>query len=248
MSFFEKFNIDFNKLDFFQKIIGVNITVFIFYRLLFLFNYQNKFISLFSLESDLLSKPWSIITYAFIHQGLFELIFMIILLNFTTNSITNLLGQKITINIFFSGIIVGAIFYLFTSSSAPLIGASAGISSLLMFLLLLSPNMQLRLFRFSIAYKYIMAFILFSDFIKLISPGQYGVYSHLGGYLVGIYFYYSIYGFPKVKNERKYKTKDRKSFNKQTKVDIILDKISKSGYESLNDDEKEFLFKQGKNK
>ena len=33
--------------------------------------------------------------------------------------------------------------------------------------------------------------------------------------------------------------------NKQTKVDKILDKISKSGYDSLDKDEKEYLFKQG---
>jgi membrane associated rhomboid family serine protease len=35
-------------------------------------------------------------------------------------------------------------------------------------------------------------------------------------------------------------------FNKQKKIDIILDKISKSGYESLSDEEKAFLFKAGK--
>jgi hypothetical protein len=35
-------------------------------------------------------------------------------------------------------------------------------------------------------------------------------------------------------------------FNNQKKIDIILDKISKSGYESLTKDEKAFLFKSGK--
>ncbi|MDG5491511.1 rhomboid family intramembrane serine protease [Psychroserpens sp. SPM9] len=35
-------------------------------------------------------------------------------------------------------------------------------------------------------------------------------------------------------------------FNKQKKVDLILDKISKSGYESLTEEEKAFLFKAGK--
>jgi len=33
---------------------------------------------------------------------------------------------------------------------------------------------------------------------------------------------------------------------KQIKVDAILDKISKSGYDSLSKDEKDFLFKAGK--
>ncbi|HNU60145.1 MAG TPA: rhomboid family intramembrane serine protease, partial [Aquaticitalea sp.] len=35
-------------------------------------------------------------------------------------------------------------------------------------------------------------------------------------------------------------------FNKQKQVDLILDKISKSGYDSLSKEEKEFLFKAGK--
>ena len=34
-------------------------------------------------------------------------------------------------------------------------------------------------------------------------------------------------------------------FNKQKQIDIILDKISKSGYDSLTKEEKEFLFKAG---
>lgn len=248
MNFLDKFNIDLSKLDFFQKIIGVNILVFILYRLTFLFKFQNDFISYFSLETNFLTKPWSILTYAFIHQGLFELIFMIILLVFSTNSIANLLGKKITINLFFLGIFFGGIAYLLSGSKGPLIGASAGISSLLIFLLLLTPNLGVRIFRFSIEFKYIMAFILFTDFLKLISPGQFGVYSHMGGYLVGIYYYYSLYGFPKKiisKNQKKTKTNFK---NKQTKIDMILDKISKSGYDSLNDQEKEYLFKQGDNK
>ena len=33
--------------------------------------------------------------------------------------------------------------------------------------------------------------------------------------------------------------------NKQAKIDQILDKISKSGYESLNREERDYLFKQG---
>jgi hypothetical protein len=32
----------------------------------------------------------------------------------------------------------------------------------------------------------------------------------------------------------------------QKRIDIILDKISKSGYDNLSEDEKEFLFKAGK--
>ena len=248
MNFLDKFNIDLSKLDFFQKIIGVNILVFILYRLTFLFKFQNDFISYFSLETNFLTKPWSILTYAFIHQGLFELIFMIILLVFSTNSIANLLGKKITINLFFLGIFFGGIAYLLSGSKGSLIGSSAGISSLLFFLLLLSPNLGVRIFRFTIEFKYIMAFILFTDFLKLISPSEFGVYSHIGGYLVGIYYYYSLYGFPKKVSVQNHKKRQTNFRNKQNKIDMILDKISKSGYDSLSDEEKEYLFKQGGNK
>jgi len=40
--------------------------------------------------------------------------------------------------------------------------------------------------------------------------------------------------------------KEFSEFNNQKQIDIILDKISKSGYESLSKSEKEFLFKAGK--
>ena len=33
---------------------------------------------------------------------------------------------------------------------------------------------------------------------------------------------------------------------KQKKIDVILDKISRSGYESLSKEEKDFLFKEGR--
>ena len=43
------------------------------------------------------------------------------------------------------------------------------------------------------------------------------------------------------------KTKDDfNTYNNQKKIDLILDKISKSGYESLTAEEKEFLFRAGK--
>ena len=43
-----------------------------------------------------------------------------------------------------------------------------------------------------------------------------------------------------------YTKADFETFNNQKKIDIILDKISKSGYESLTSEEKEFLFRAGK--
>ena len=90
-----------------------------------------------------------------------------------------------------------------------------------------------------------MGLILFMDFLKLISPGEYGVYSHIGGYLAGMFYYFSLYGFPRLKTKSTTRKRYKHTHSKQSKVDKILDKISKSGYDSLNSEEKEFLFKQG---
>ena len=43
------------------------------------------------------------------------------------------------------------------------------------------------------------------------------------------------------------KTKEFKESINQKKIDLILDKISKSGYDSLTKTEKETLFKAGRN-
>jgi hypothetical protein len=43
-----------------------------------------------------------------------------------------------------------------------------------------------------------------------------------------------------------YTKADFNEFNNQKKIDVILDKISKSGYDSLTAEEKEFLFRSGK--
>ena len=63
----------------FEKIIFLNIAVYISYLILDLFNltYINEY---FALTNDYLYNPWSIITYAFIHQGFYELIFMLIMI------------------------------------------------------------------------------------------------------------------------------------------------------------------------
>ena len=51
----------------------------------------------------------------------------------------------------------------------------------------------------------------------------------------------TVYKSPK----RNSNTVKNTSLNQQ-QIDIILDKISKSGYDTLTKEEKEFLFKQGK--
>lgn len=123
---------------------------------------------------------------------------------------------------------------------------------------------------------YIALLSIFLDVIMIQSSNSGGHLAHLGGAMWGLYYIYMLrkgkdYStlFSKIptlkfsgQSERGKKTKFRKvhtnektvsdedfNFNKaqqQKKIDQILDKISKSGYDSLSQEEKELLFKTSK--
>lgn len=238
----------------FEKIIFLNIGVYISYLILELFSlsYINEY---FALTSDYLYNPWSIITYAFIHQGFYELIFMLILIYYSSSKLMNLYGEKIPIRIFFTGIILGGLFFLlFFNGNEPLIGSSAGACALLFFMLCYMPNHIIKISFIKFEFKYLMFLLFFMDIIRLFANNtpDGGVIAHLGGYLAGFYHYTSVYGigdfkrFYKQRKPRNKKNKSPANFSEQKRIDIILDKISKSGYDSLSKSEKEYLFKSDK--
>lgn len=152
-----------------------------------------------------------------------------------------------------------------------LIGASGGVMSVMVAIGVLQPNYNLRLVIFgNVSLKYLVLFgFLFSTILDL-NQNTGGKIAHFGGAAFGAVFaYYLPKGiditrtfnnwFESIKNlfTRKPKIKvvhksknhpntEATSKQDQAQVDIILDKISKSGYDSLTKSEKDFLFKFGK--
>ncbi|WP_296312700.1 rhomboid family protein [Winogradskyella sp. UBA3174] len=291
MSSIKDFKYKFYKLDAFGKIIAITTVVFILDLVLSSLLRLN-FIKYFVLPSgfmDFIVQPWSLITYGFIHSGIWHLLFNMLFLYYLSRIASNLFRTKMILNVYFLGIIVGGLFYLAVANVLPpsflevengiLVGASAGISALLVFVALYMPNSEIRLFNvFNVKWKYIALFFIGFDVIRIfMGINQGGYIAHLGGYILG-YFYAtklkegkdigvgferamdSVTGWfkpksnlktvyrKKIKEEFAGKTKQEfNTFNNQKKIDLILDKISKSGYESLTSEEKEFLFKAGKN-
>ena len=183
------------------------------------------------------------------------------------------------ISIYFMGVIFGGIvfiisynfFPIFSNSSPSMIGSSAGVMAILIFMCRYSPNYQIRIFFFNIKLVYIGFFFVISDFIQIPYGNAGGHLAHLGGSALG-YFYAQrikkgnnigesfsllidlIQGiFNKRKQKRVFKSNEYIKSKKnrieleQDKIDAILDKISSSGYDSLSQAEKDFLFKSGKN-
>src|SRR6478735_4775634 len=72
-----------NKLIYWN--VGLFIVPYVIFALLALFNVNINFLNFISLSSnpsELLWKPWSIITYSFFHAGFMHLFFNMLVLNF----------------------------------------------------------------------------------------------------------------------------------------------------------------------
>ena len=258
-----------------QKLIVINIIFFIIPLLLntFLWLFELKDISIidyFVVEADLMSlifKPWSLITYGFLHGSFSHLFWNMIMLFYFGNILVNYFGDKRLLNVFFNGILFGGIIYIisynlfpvFTGVSSKMIGSSAGVMAILFYITSYNPNHTIRFFFLNIKLLYIAIFLLLMDIIQIPVENSGGHIAHLGGALIGFLMFRSFKGIDFVdiytnlstkKNNKKIKR--NKTFSgsnfDQKKIDSILDKISESGYESLTKEEKNYLFKASNKK
>lgn len=282
----------FSKLSIAEKLIAINVAIFIVNRLLpFLFRWSKTSIEQwFWLPDDFfgfLTQPWSIITYSFFHAGFGHLFWNMLLIYFVGRIFLNLFNPRRFINVYFLGVMLGGLFFMlgynifpvFFNSSGPIIGASAGASAVLLFVCTYIPNQEVRIIMFNVKLWYIGVFVVLTDLIQLPVSGNAGGHiAHLGGALLGFWYAKQLakgtdigVGFSKIidsisqwftPSEKKgpLKTVYKKSAaaqnvkakeaydqqSRQKKIDAILDKISKSGYESLSKGEKDFLFQAGK--
>ncbi len=264
-----------------EKIIFINIAIFIFTYLIktlsFLFNIEGDIIiDWFALNANfnsLLIKPWTLVSYGFLHSGFFHILFNMLLLYYIGNIFLDFFNRKQFLTYYILGIITGGIFYILSYNYLPalktqqtiLVGASAGVTAVLVGIASHIPQYALR-FQFigNIKLLYIALFFVALDVIQIPVGNAGGHIAHLGGALVGFlltsqfnqgknYINWIEKLFqPKGKKPLKtvYKTKKSTTSNKtesqQAQIDRILDKISKSGYETLSKEEKDFLFQVGK--
>jgi membrane associated rhomboid family serine protease len=289
MTFKEQLNIRIQQLNSAEKLILINVLCFVFPMLiktvLFLFNISStNFINWFELSAswiDLPTKPWSIITYSFLHSGFFHLFWNMYLLFFSSKLFLNLFPSNTFFNVYFLGVVVGGITFIlsytffpaFQNSSPVMIGASAGVMAVFIFMSTYSPDLEIRLILFNVKLRYLGIAFLLLDIVQIPYGNAGGHLAHLGGAILGFYYVKQLkngkdIGKPfmnfidkiinifrkKPKMRTVYKREKSQKINKkvsnagekQKRIDRILDKISISGYESLTQAEKDFLFKVGK--
>lgn len=198
--------------------------------------------------------------------------------------VLNLFTSKRFLTIYLLGAINGGLLYVlaynlfpvFNNISSNLMGASAAVLAIVIFIATYTPNAIVRIFTFRIKLWQIGLVLVLLDLFQLPSSGNAGgLIAHMGGAIfgyvyaiqlkkgndIGIWFENLIDALVNLFKSNKYKhfkqvhktkqsatkkTKRNPTNNHQIKIDRILDKIGKSGYDSLTKAEKDFLFKAGK--
>ena len=279
-SFLQDIKYKYTRLNVFEKIIVYNVIIFLLSLLL------RKYLAWFELPSDFseaIVKPWTIVTYAFLHYEPLHLLFNMLWLYVIGQMFLNLFNAKMALNVYFLGALSGGVLFVLCYSLFPeifgrnyLVGASAAVRALLIFLCAYMPNQEFRFFTFNIKLWYIGLAVIILDVIGVFGANSGGNLAHLGGAILGYvyakkltqgqdigsgfgrfmdqivdFFKFSKKGPLKTVHKKKskvggYTKSDFKEFPDQKKIDVILDKISKSGYDSLTEAEKEYLFRAGK--
>jgi membrane associated rhomboid family serine protease len=231
---------------------------------------------------DFIIKPWTIITYAFIHsdRDFFHILFNMLFLYWFGKLVEEYLGNRRLMSLYFLGAVAGGLLYLLLYNTVPyfidkqpgfLIGASGAVFAVAVGAAVLMPNYTFFLFIFGpVRIKYIVTFyFLYSFFANAWSQNDGGNMAHVGGALFGFLYVSQLKkgndlaspfqrigsGFlswfkrkPKVKMQVTYRqgkpqaVASSATYPSDDEIDRILDKINRSGYESLTKEEKQKLF------
>jgi len=190
-----------------HKIMLVNIGVFlidiILHALFFLFDGQEVFetgknwFMVSSSVFDNLWKPWSLVSYMFLHSGLLHIISNMLVFYFFGLVVVNYLGNRRVLPIFVQGGVIAALLYIvfysifpvFSAGSSVMLGASGGVTAIMVAAATAQPNHHFFLpFIGAVRIVWIALFFLVMFLAGMPLENAGGHIAHLGGALYGFLF------------------------------------------------------------
>jgi membrane associated rhomboid family serine protease len=180
-----------------QKLIYWNcgaflVSIIFFYQFrLGIFDFPD-WISLSSDSANLITKPWTVLTYSFFHAGFFHLLFNMIVLNFAGRMFLTFFTQKQFLGLYLlSTIFAGLLFVvsyavLGLGQSSAILGASGAIMAVLVASATYSPYMNLRLLLIGNVKLWQFTFVVvLLDLVQIFVENTGGHIAHLAGALFG---------------------------------------------------------------
>ena len=243
-----------------------------------------KFLAVPASLQELVIKPWTIITYMFLHKDVWHILFNMLWLYWFGKIFLQMLDQRKLVAVYLIGGICGAILYIVSFNIFPAfkeivnesvaIGASASVLAVVVAIAAYTPDYSINLLLFGrvkIKYMALAIFVLTSFMDFSVNSGV--KLAHIGGAVFGYVYAMKLIqgrdlgkGVNKIidffatifKPRKKLKVTYKKPVNdyeynnikadRQAKINAILDKISKGGYDSLTREEKDALFRESQNK
>lgn len=309
MSVFEELKFNFKTGGPLIRLIFLNIGVFIALGLIGLTAYlfqipalrnPEEWFAVPSNPNSLLHRPWTPLTYMFIHHDIIHILGNLIMLYFGGRIFTEFLGQARLFPVYLLGGLFGALLFFVAFNAFPAfdglnggaiaLGASASVLAVFFAIASYLPNYEVNLLLIGfMRLKWVAIILLVFDLISINRGNPGGHIAHIGGALFGYLYAMQLRrgrdlgaplnrawkALPKVFrrkpepphtkafkqvviefNKSMMDTSNKKQYyntvhppseapakTKQEIIDEILDKISRSGYDSLTREEKETIFR-----
>ncbi len=197
-SLLDDFKIQFRHGNMITRIILINFSVFIGVLMIKIFTpgstFEQQVISWLAWPGDpitLLKQPWSVITYMFLHEGIWHLAWNMIMLYWFGKIFGDLLGDQRVLPLYLMGGLVGGLSYFvyaqFIGGPSLALGASAAVMTLIVASAWVAPDYMIRLLLIGdVRLKYIAFFLVLID-VAMISEANNtgGRITHLGGAAFG---------------------------------------------------------------
>ncbi|MBC6988332.1 MULTISPECIES: rhomboid family protein [Hymenobacter] len=241
-----------------------------------------RFIALPSNPVALMYRPWTVLTYAFVHEGFLHILFNLLNLYWFGSLVREYLGDRKLVNLYILGALAGAFLFVLSYSFVPVLqhapativlGASGAVMAVIVGAATLLPDYTFNLiFIGPVKIKYIALAVVLISLAGVDGGNTGGEIAHIGGAMLGFLYVRQLQrgrdlgrpvqavgdwvgallsGRPRLRvTHRSRPAEDTTAPRKgklvkpeQEEIDLILDKISRSGYESLSKEEKQKLFR-----
>ena len=187
-------------------IVNVGIWIMVAFANLFLWLYKspstNLLVTWLSVPADwaeLIRKPWTVITYMFLHERFWHLFFNVWMLWFGGMIFTRFLSQKQLALTYGLGGLFGALFFVLaynlfpafeeTKYTAVVMGASASVLAILVAAATCKPDYGLNLLFFGqLKFKWVAIAFVVIDLLSISAENPGGHIAHLGGALFGFVY------------------------------------------------------------
>ncbi len=149
--------------------------------------------------SVLAHRPWTVLTYMFVHSSFLHILFNLLVLYWFGKMFLQYLSQRQLFGVYLLGGLAGALVFIVAYNIIPVfavvknvafaIGASASIMAIVFAIAVLVPNLPVRLaFIGQMKLKYLAMIIVAIDLLSIPFGNAGGHFAHLGGALMGAIF------------------------------------------------------------